>query len=106
MKLLNLRKPNYYIGIKVAAKTGQKAAYSKNKAFDKSYYLDLIEKAIGEHKILERADIDELLWKKLPDWMDDKQKKNKIGNLLSELRMKERIENTGTYSKPKWSLKE
>lgn len=104
-KLIEGRKPNYYIGIKVAQKTGQKAAYSKNKAFDKSYYLDLIEKAIREHKSLERSEIDELLWKKLPDWMDDKQKKNKIGNLLSEMRMKERIHNTGSYSKPKWSLK-
>lgn len=104
-KLIEGRKPNYYIGIKVAQKTGQKAAYSKNKAFDKSYYLDLIEKAIREHKSLERSEIDELLWKKLPDWMGDKQKKNKIGNLLSEMRMKERIHNTGSYSKPKWSLK-
>lgn len=104
-KLIEGRKPNYFIGIKVAQKTGQKASYSKNKAFDKSYYLDLIEKAIREHKSLERSEIDELLWNKLPDWMDEKQKKNKIGNLLSELRMKERIENTGSFSKPKWSLK-
>lgn len=35
-KLIEGRKPNYFIGIKVAQKTGQKAAYSKNKAFDKS----------------------------------------------------------------------
>jgi ATP-dependent DNA helicase RecG len=104
-KLIEGRKPNYYIGLKVVAKTGQKAAYSKNKAFDKSYYLDLIEKAIREHTSLERKDVDELLWNKLPDWMDEKQKKNKIGNLLSELRMKERIENTGSFSKPKWSHK-
>ena len=104
-KLIEGRKPNYYIGLKVASKTGQKAAYSKNKAFDKSYYLDLIEKAIREHKSLERNEIDELLWNKLPDWMDEKQRKNKIGNLLSELRIKEKIENTGSYSKPKWSLK-
>jgi ATP-dependent DNA helicase RecG len=104
-KLIEGRKPNYYIGLKVVAKTGQKAAYSKNKAFDKSYYLDLIEKAIRKHTSLERKDVDELLWNKLPDWMDEKQKKNKIGNLLSELRMKERIENTGSFSKPKWSHK-
>lgn len=104
-KLIEGRKPNYYIGIKIAAKTGQKAAYSKNKAFDKSYYLDLIEKAIREHKSLERRDIDELLWQKFPDWMDNKQKKNKIGNLLSELRMKGKIKNKGIYSKPIWSLK-
>lgn len=104
-KLIEGRKPNYFIGIKVAEKTGQKAAYSKNKAFDKSYYLDLIEKAIREHKSLERSEIDELLWNKLPEWMDEKQKKNKIGNLLSELRMNKRIENKGSFSKPKWSLK-
>jgi len=104
-KLIEGRKPNFFIGRKVAANTGQKAAYSKNKAFDKSYYLDLIEKAIREHTSLDRRDVDELLWNKLPDWMDEKQKKHKIGNLLSELRMKERIENTGSDSKPRWSLK-
>ncbi len=103
-KLIEGRKPNYYIGIKVAQKTGQKATYSKNKAFDKSYYLDLIEKAIREHTSLGRDDIDELLWNKLPDWMDEKQKKIKINNLLSELRQKKKIENKGTFKTPKWVL--
>lgn len=103
-KLIEGRKPNYFIGIKVAAKTGQKAAYSKNKAFDKSYYLDLIEKAIREHKSLERNEIDELLWNKLPEWMDEKQKKIKINNLLSEMRKKKRIINEGTDTKPNWML--
>ena len=103
-KFIEGRKPNYFIGIKVAQKTGQKAAYSKNKAFDKSYYLDFIEKAIKEHKSLERKDIDELLWNKLPEWMNEKQKKNKINNLLSELRRRDKIENKGTYKMPKWVL--
>lgn len=104
-KLIEGRKPNFYIGLKVAQTIGQKVGYSKNRAFDKSYYLDLIEKAINEHNSLERKEVDELLWNKLPEWMDDKQRKNKIGNLLSELRIKQRIENTGTFTKPKWSLK-
>jgi ATP-dependent DNA helicase RecG len=103
-KLIEGRKPNYYIGLKVVEKTGQKATYSKNKAFNKSYYLDLIEKAIGEHKSLERSDVDELLWNKLPDWMDEKQKKIKINNLLSELRKKNKIQNKGTFKMPKWVL--
>lgn len=103
-KLIEGRKPNYFIGINVAQKTGQKASYSKNKAFDKSYYLDLIEKAIKEHKSLERKDIDDLLWNKLPDWMEEQQKKNKINNLLSELRRSNKIENKGTYKMPKWVL--
>ena len=71
-KLIEGRKPNYYIGIKVAQTIGQKARYSKNRAFDKNYYLDLIEKAIKEHNSLERKEVDELLWNKLPEWMDDK----------------------------------
>lgn len=104
-KLIEGRRPNYFIGINVAQKTGQKAAYSKNKAFDKSYYLDLIEKSIKEHKSLDRSEIDDLLWNKLPDWMDEKQKKNKVGNLLSELRIKKVIINKGTSKNPQWSLK-
>lgn len=107
LKLKNLiegRKPNYFISIKVAQHTGQKAAYTKNRAFDKAYYLDLVQKAIREHYCVDRNDVDELLWKKLPDWMDDKQRKIKINNLLSELRRNEIIRNDGTDKAPKWVL--
>ncbi len=103
-KLIEGRRPNYFIGLRVAQKTGQKATYSKNRAFDKLYYLDLIEKSIKEHGSLNRGDVDELLWKKLPDWMDDKQRKIKINNLLSELRRKGRTRNDGNFKNPKWVL--
>lgn len=103
-KLIEGRKPNYYLGIRVSQSTGQKATYSRNKAFAKPYYLDLIAKAIKEHKSMDRKEIDDLLWIKLPDWMDDKQKKIKINNLLSELRKKKQIENKGTFKHPKWVL--
>ncbi len=102
--LIEGRKPNYFIGIKVAQTTGQKAQYSKNKGLDKGYYLDLTVKAIKEHGSMERSDIDTLLWKKLPDWMSDKQKKVKINNLLSELRAQKIIENRGTFKYPEWVL--
>lgn len=104
-KLIEGRKPNFYIGLKVAQKTGQKAEYTKNKGFDKQYYLDLILKAIKQHKEMSRKEIDDLLWNKLPDWMTDKQKKNKVGNLLSELRILDLICNKGTFTDSKWSLK-
>ncbi len=103
-KLIEGRKPNYYISAKVAQKIGQKASYTKNRPFDTRYYLDFIEKAIREHGHIERHDVDELLWNKLPDWMNDKQKKIKINNLLSELRSKNRIRNEGNDRKPKWVL--
>jgi ATP-dependent DNA helicase RecG len=103
-KLIEGRRPNYFIGIRIAQKTDQKAAYSKNKAFDKSYYLDLIVKAVREHGSLDRKDVDELLWKKLPDWMSDKQRKTKINHLLSELRQNQTIRNDGSDAKSKWVL--
>ncbi len=102
--LIEGRKPNFYIAKLVAQKTGQKASYSKNRAFDKQYYLDLICKAAGEHGSMSRKDIDELLWNKLPDWMDDKQKKAKVGNLITELRKNEIIKNNGTLKYSEWVL--
>lgn len=102
--LIEGRKPNFFIAQAVAEKTGQKASYSKNKAFEKRYYLDFILKAIGENGSMTRKDIDELLWNKLPEWMTDKQRKSKIGNLLTELRQGAHIENSGTSKHPEWVL--
>lgn len=103
-KLIEGRRPNIFLSRHMSQVTGQKAAYSKYKGFDKAYYLDLILKAIHEHKFLERKDIDELLWKKLPDWMNDKQKKIKINHLISELRMVGKIKNRGSDKKPVWII--
>lgn len=35
-------------------------------------------KATNEHGSITRSDIDELLWNKLPKWMTDDQKKNRV----------------------------
>jgi ATP-dependent DNA helicase RecG len=78
---------------------------SQSSLSGKEYYRDLILKSIREHSSLTRSDIDELLWKKLPDWMNDKQCKIKINNLLSELRKNNRIRNNGTLKDPIWILK-
>lgn len=76
-KLIEGRKPNYFISLMVAQTIGKKAEYSRNRAFDKKYYFDLVIKAINQYSFLERKDVDQLLWNKLPDWMDENQKKNK-----------------------------
>ena len=103
-KLIEGRKPNYFIGAKISQTTGQKAIYTKNKGLNKQYYLDLILMSIKHHKHLTRKDIDELLWEKLPDIYDDTQKKNKIANLITELRQKGKIINNGTFAIPKWEI--
>lgn len=102
--LIEGRKPNFFICKEISQKTGQKADYSKNKGMDKQYYLDFILNAIKDHDNMSRADIDKLLWDKLPDILDEKQKKNKIGNLLTELRKSKRIKNIGSFTFPSWTL--
>lgn len=105
-KLIEGRRPNYYISLDVANQTGQKAEYSKNTALDKMYYIDLIRKSIKQHGHLIRKDVDDLLWTKLPEWMNDHQKKIKVNNLLSEMRKNGLIKNEGSDAKPQWKLTE
>jgi ATP-dependent DNA helicase RecG len=98
------RKPNYFVATNIAKATGQKADYSKNKGMDKQYYLDFILRSIKQHGSLNRKDIDELLWNKLPEILNDEQKRNRISNLLTELRTIGKISNSGNYKYPEWIL--
>lgn len=101
-KLIEGRKSNLYISVTLAKAVGQKAAYSKNRGFNKEYYLDFIVKAVKEHGSVSRKDIDDLIWDKLPDMYDNKQKKVKINNLITELSRKGKIKNTGNDRNPIW----
>jgi ATP-dependent DNA helicase RecG len=103
-KLVEGRKPHYFVSRKIAQITGHKAEYSKNKAFEKEKYFDWILKSIKEHGSMSRKDIDNLLWDMLPDWMNEEQKKNRIMNLIQELGRNAKIKNKGTRFSPEWCL--
>jgi ATP-dependent DNA helicase RecG len=103
--LIEGKKPNLHISAKVAQSIGEKAEYTKNKGFEKQYYLDLILKSISEHNSMTRAEIDSLLWKKLPEYMNNQQRKIKINNLINELSNKlKKITNKGSKSAPLWEF--
>ena len=57
---------------------------------------------VKEHGPVSREKIDEMLMKKLPDVLTEKQKKDKIHNLLSELSRNEVIRNIGTRGQSQW----
>ena len=103
-KLIEGRRPNYFLSKDVSQKMEQKADYSKNKGFEKQYYLDLILKAIKEHGSMTRHDIDELLWNKLPQWMTEEQRKIKVMNLIMGLKKNGKIKNKGTTFRSNWVL--
>ena len=102
--LVEGKKPNIIISAKLAQTTGQRAAYTRNKAFTKQQYFDWIIQGIKDHGSLGRKDIDLILWDRLSDLYTEKQKKLKITNLLSELRDKGIIKNVGSDNQSKWIL--
>ena len=67
---------------------GEKDQYVKNKAFDDQYYKDLIVKYLEQYGRAKKKDIRALLWDKLPEIMEEKQKEDKIRNLLAAMRKK------------------
>jgi len=103
--LIEGRKPNYFVGKEISQATEKKAEYSKNKAFNKQQYFEWILKSIHEHGSMSRKDIDELLWNMLPAWMNAEQKSNRVKNLLTELRINEKIVNEGSDKNSVWILK-
>jgi len=99
LKLIEGRRPNYFLSLGEVEKADENV---NNKTFDKKYYIDLILKHIKVHQSATRKDIDNLILNKLPEWMDDKQRKNKITNLLIELKTKKIIKNIGSDKKSQW----
>ena len=105
-KLIEGRKPNLHVSVAVAEATAEKSAYIKNRAFDDRHYEEMIIKYLNEFGRASRKDIDELLRDKLSDTLDERQKKYKIGNLLSGLRKNGRIYNAGSRTVSEWRLRE
>lgn len=103
-KLIDGRKPNYFISAEIAAITNQKATYTRNKGLDKQFYKDYIVQHIDNHGSATREEINQLLLDKLPDTMNDKQKNKKIENILQEMAGTV-IVNIGSRIKSKWVRK-
>lgn len=105
-KLIEGRKPNFIIAKEVLQTAGMKAKYTKNKGMNNQYYRDLVITALKQHTTLTRKDVNDLLFDKLPDYMNEKQKNYKIGNILGYLRKQNLIINDGSDSHPIWKLRE
>lgn len=101
-KLIEGRKPNYYISKRIANTTEQKAEYTKWKGLNDDFYIQMILTALAQHKKLRKKDFDRILLNKLPDILTPDQKSRKISNLLSKLHKQNKI----TCTKRIWSLVE
>jgi ATP-dependent DNA helicase RecG len=106
-RLVEGRRPNLYVSAKVAAVTGEKATYIKQRAFDKEHYKKMVISYLEEFGGAKRDDIDKLLLDKLSDTLSEKQKRKRVGNLLYEMSHKdESIAATGPRKSALWRLRE
>lgn len=89
------RKPNFYLSDFIVDSVDDpmlKAQYIKNKNFDDSHYKDLIINYIKKYKRVQKSEIQKLIFDKLSPVLDDNQKKSKIQNILTSLRIAGKIE--------------
>ena len=77
-----------YLSAEVAQSIDAEAQYIRNRAFDNQYYRDMIVNYLQSYGKASRQDIRNLLWDKLPDVLDDKQKEGRISTLLTSMRRK------------------
>lgn len=105
--LIEGRFPNIYVSKGISKIVDNKVNYTKKSGFNDKYYKDLVIKYLEDFETITKKDLDELLMDKLPDSLNDEQKKRKIKYLVNEcLGKKENlIENIGKLNKPIWILK-
>jgi ATP-dependent DNA helicase RecG len=101
------RAPGLYISAQVAESMDQKAQYVKNKAFDDEYYRMLILQYLSQFGKASKKEIRDLVKDKLPDVLDDKQKENKLRNLLYDMSKKGLIvRDSDNFKDSRWQLPE
>lgn len=96
-KLIEGRKPNFHISVSIAKHTNQKDDYIKLKGINDNYAKKIILDYLKEFNRAKKSDFVKTLLNKLPDILNEEQKKNKIKNYLQDLRKEEKIINTGKY---------
>lgn len=97
------RYPNVYLSSKVIAPTkhvGLKTTYIKNRSFDDEYFKKLIVDYIKEFGKSKRQDLCALIANKLPEYMTEQQRYDKLTTLLSALKRRKELKFEDKY----WSL--
>jgi ATP-dependent DNA helicase RecG len=107
-KLIEGRKPNFFVSARIADATNTRPEYTRNKGLDDHYYKTLILQHIKQFKSASAMEIRALLLGKLPDSLTLDQKLVKIKNLLAGLRVTGldgiRITTVGAGKTTRWEI--
>jgi len=103
--LVEGRKPNYFVASHIAKVTGGRSEYIRNRAFDDAHYKDMVLAYLKKYGSASRQDLAGLILDKLSDVLDEKQKANKLRNLLYAMSKRDKtIEKSGGKEKRRWIL--
>lgn len=105
--LIEGRYPNLYISKGVSEIVNEKVSYTKKSGFNDQYYKDLVMKYVNDFGSITKKELDELLMDKLPDSLNNEQKKRKIKYLVNEnlAKKEQKLINIGKNKFPVWTLK-
>lgn len=106
MGLIEGRKPHLHVSAEVAKATTSQADYIRTRAQDDEFYAKLLTDYLEKFGQANREEINKLLLTKISEALDDRQRLKKISNLLTKLRRKGVIVNTGSDREPKWQFAE
>lgn len=102
--LIEGRVPHLHVSAKIAALTGREAEYIRNRTKPGKHYHALIIDYLEKFKKATRSKIDELLLDEIRGNLSKEEKLSKISNILSYLRINNKIRNVGTKHDPIWVL--
>ncbi len=88
----------------IAELTDKRAEYIQMRATDDAHLKGMIIDYLTRYHSATRVDINKLLLPKKHEALNESERLNKIGNLLSSLRVKGKIVNSGTRTKPRWEM--
>ena len=103
--MIDGRKPNYFVEAHIAKVTGGRSEYIRNRAFDDAHYKDMILAYLKKYGSASKQDLAGLILDKLSDVLDEKQKANKLRNLLYAMSKRDKtIEKSWEKKKGRWIL--
>jgi ATP-dependent DNA helicase RecG len=107
-KLIEGRKPNFFVCAHIADATDTRAEYTRNKGLNDHYYKTFVLQHIQKFKSVPASEVRTLLLDKLPASLTEQQKLAKVKNLLTALRASgldgQKIVATSPGKGARWSI--
>ena len=103
-QLIEGRSPNLRVSVGVAAETDMRADYIRKRSLDKAHFKGLVMAYLKTYREAKRSDIEDLLFNKVSDALNDEQKYHFIRDLLQEMRKEGTIRAVGRTKAATWVL--